>query len=197
MHFPGGSDNKESACNAGNLGSIPGLGRSPEEGNGNTLQYSCLENPKDRRAWQATVPGVKKSWIQLSDFTFTFLCPQILTIIIWQSLSNPNQALIPPYVERPALNQSPKPRKSDEIRSVAQSCPTLCDPMNCSTPGLPVQHRLPEFTQTHIHRVGDAIQPSHPLSSPSPLAPNPSQQQSLFQWVNSSHQVAKLLEFQL
>ena len=65
--------------------------------------------------------------------------------------------------------------------SVVQSCPTLCDPTNLSTPGLPVHHQLPEFTQTHVHRVGDAIQPSHPLSSPSPPAPNPSQHQSLFQ----------------
>ena len=70
---------------------------------------------------------------------------------------------------------------SDQIRSVAQSCPTLCDPMNCSMPGLPVHHQLPEFTQTHMHRVGDAIQPSHPLSSPSPPAPKPSQHQGLFQ----------------
>ena len=70
---------------------------------------------------------------------------------------------------------------ADQIRSVAQSCPTLCDPLNRSTPGLPVHHQLPEFTQTHVHRVGDAIQPSHPLSSPSPLAPNPSQHQSLLQ----------------
>ena len=81
--------------------------------------------------------------------------------------------------------------------SVTQSCPTLCDPKNHSMPGLPVHHQLPEFTQTHLHRVSDAIQPSHPLSSPSPLAPNPSQHQSLFQWVNSSHEVAKVLEFQL
>ena len=80
--------------------------------------------------------------------------------------------------------------------SVIQSCPTLCDPMNHSTPGLPVHHQLLEFTQTHVHRVGDAIQPSHPLSSPSP-APNPSQHQSVFQWVNSSREVAKVLEFQL
>ena len=156
---------------------------------------------------------------------------------------------------------------SVQFSSVAQSCPTLCDPMNCSTPGLPavhgvtegwtrlsdftftfhfhalekematqssvlawrmpgtgepcglpsmgshrvrhywsdlaaaaslpVHHQLPEFTQTHVHRVSDAIQPSHPLSSPSPPAPNPSQHQSLFQWVNSSHEVAKVLEFQL
>ena len=69
--------------------------------------------------------------------------------------------------------------------------------MNRSTPGLPVHHKLPEFTQTHAHRVGDAIQPSHPLSSPSPPAPKPSQHQGLFQWVNSSHEVAKVLEFQL
>ena len=86
---------------------------------------------------------------------------------------------------------------SVQFSSVAQSCPTLCDPMNCSMPGLPVHHQLPEFTQTHIHLVGDAIQPSHPLSSLSPPAPNPSQHQGLFQWVNSLHEVAKVLEFQL
>ena len=70
---------------------------------------------------------------------------------------------------------------SVQFSSVAQSCPTLCDPMNHSTPGLPVHHQLPEFTQTHVHQVSDAIQPSHPLSSPFPPAPNPSQHQSLFQ----------------
>ena len=73
----------------------------------------------------------------------------------------------------------------------------FCDPMNHWTPGLPVHHQLPQFTQTHVHQVDDAIQPSHPLSSPSPPAPNPSQHQSLFQWVNSSHEVSKVLEFQL
>ena len=77
----------------------------------------------------------------------------------------------------------------NQFSSVAQSCPTLCDPMNRSTPGLPVHHQLPGFTHTHVHRVGDAIQPSHTLSSPSPPALNPSQHQSLFQWVNSSHEV--------
>ena len=80
---------------------------------------------------------------------------------------------------------------SVQFSSVAQSCPTLCDPMNRSTPGLPVHHQLLEFTQTHVHQVGDAIQPSRPLSSPSPPAPNPSQHQSLFQWVNSLHKVAR------
>ena len=67
MGFPGGSDSKESACNAGNAGSIPGLGRSPVEGNGYPLQYSCLENSTDRGAWQSTVHGVTKSWTRLSD----------------------------------------------------------------------------------------------------------------------------------
>ena len=86
---------------------------------------------------------------------------------------------------------------SVQFSSVTQSCPTLCDPMNRSAPGLPVHHQLPEFTQTHFLRVGDVIQPSHPLLSPLPPAPNPSQHQSLLQWVNSSHEVAKVLEFQL
>ena len=87
---------------------------------------------------------------------------------------------------------------SIQFSSFAQSCPTLCDSMNCSTPGLPVHHhQLPESTQTHIHWVGDAIQPPHPLSSPSPPALNLSQHQGLFKWVSSSHQVAKVLEFKL
>ena len=87
--------------------------------------------------------------------------------------------------------------KSVQFSSVAQLCPTLCDPMNCSTLGLPVHHQLPESTQTHVHWVDDAIQPSHPLSSPSPPALNLPQHQGLFQWVSSSYQVAKVLEFQL
>ena len=88
----------------------------------------------------------------------------------------------------------------NQIRSVAQSCPTLCDPMNHSMPGLPVHHQLPEFTQTHVHWVSDAIQPFHPLSSPSPLAPNPSQHQSfpmsqLFPWGGQSTGVSALASF--
>ena len=89
------------------------------------------------------------------------------------------------------------PFTSIQFSSVTQSCLTLRDPMNHSMPGLPVHHQLPEFTQTHAHQVSDVIQPSHPLSSPSPPAPNPSQHQGLFQWVNSLHWVAKVLEFQL
>ena len=83
------------------------------------------------------------------------------------------------------------------FNSVAQSFPTLCNPMDCSTPGFPVHHQLQEFTQTHVHWVGDAIQPSHPLLAPFPPAFNLSQHRGLFQWVSSSHHVAKVLEFQL
>ena len=86
----------------------------------------------------------------------------------------------------------------DEIvSSVFQLCPTLCNPINHSMPSLPVHHQVLEFTPTHVHWVGDAIQPSHPLSSPSPPALSLSQHQGLFKWVSSSHQVAKILEFQL
>ena len=84
-----------------------------------------------------------------------------------------------------------------QFSSVAHSCPNLCDPMDCSMPGFPVHHQLPELAQTHVHRVGDAIQPSHPLSSPSPSAFNLSQHQGLFQRVGSLYRVVKVLEFQL
>ena len=84
-----------------------------------------------------------------------------------------------------------------QFSSVTQLCPTVCNPMNCSMPGLLVHHQLLEFTPTRVHWVGDGIQPSHPLSSPSPPALNLSQHHGLFKWVNSSHQVARVLEFQL
>ena len=89
------------------------------------------------------------------------------------------------------------PVKTMESSSVPQSCPTLCDPMDCSMPGLPVHHQLPEFTQAHVYWVGDAIQPSHPLLAPSPPTFNLSQHQGLFKWVSSSHQVAKVLDSKL
>ena len=91
-------------------------------------------------------------------------------------------------------------RVSQSVQSfspVIQSCPSLSNPMDCSTPGFSVHHKLPEFAQTHVHRVSDDIQPSHPLFSPSPLAFSLSQHQGLFKWVSSSHQMAKILEFQL
>jgi len=84
-----------------------------------------------------------------------------------------------------------------QFSSMTQSCPTLSNPMDCSTPGFPVYHQLLELAQTHVHQVDDAIQPSHPLSSPSPPAFNLPQHQGLFQGVSSSHQLAKVLEFQL
>ena len=83
-----------------------------------------------------------------------------------------------------------------QFSSVAQSCPTLCDRRNCSTPGFPFHHKLLRVSQTHVHQVSDVIQPSYPLSSPSPPAFSPSQHQGLFQWISSSHQVAKVLKLQ-
>ena len=89
------------------------------------------------------------------------------------------------------------PLASSSCCSAPKLCPTLFHPMDCSVPGFPVHHQLPEFTQTHVHWVGDAIQPFHSLPSPSPPVFNLSQHQRLFKWVSSSHQVAKVLEFQL
>ena len=254
--FPSGSDGKESAFNKGDLGLIPGSGRSPRERNGNPLQYGCLENSMDRGACWATFSPwghrVGQDWV---NNTFTLACGwlcnrldhlgscdieasvlqdffewkkrQILRIwdylLIWPRHSSRStgseiwqqlciQGLkefanflrtifaktvrghliwyIWPHMVWGSLH-------SVQFSSVAQSCLNLCDPMNCSTPGLPIYHQLLEFTQTHIYRVSDAIQPCHPPSCPSPPAPNPSQHQSLFQWVSSSHEAAKVLDFQL
>ena len=123
----------------------------------------------------------------------------------WQ----PTPVFLPgnPQEQRSLMGYSPRGHKeldmtewlkhsNKQFNSVAQSCPTLCDPMDYSKLGFLVHHQLPEPTQTHVHWVGDAIQPSHPLSSPSPSAFNLSQDQSNFQWVSSSHQVAKVWEFQ-
>ena len=161
------------------VGSIPGLRRSPGERNGKLLQYSWLGNLMDRGIWWATVHGATKESGTIHDNAATnqffqyYLLKRLSPLYILSFLS------------------------SIQFSSVAQSCLTLCDPMDCSTPGLPVHHQLLEFTQTHVHWAGDGIQPSHPLLSPSSLAFNLSQHQGLFKWVSSSHQVAKLLEFQL
>ena len=108
-----------------------------------------------------------------------FPSPEVLPNLGMETASLVSPTLICRLFTTGTTWEVPK-RYSVQFSSVAQSCLTLCDPMNCSTLGLPVHHQLPEFTQTHVHRVGDAIQPSHPLSSPSPPAPNPSQHQSLF-----------------
>ena len=112
----------------------------------------------------------------------------------------PNAGIEPISPASPALQVTAEPvgkPRRESISSVTQSCPTLCDPMNHSTPGLLVHHQFPEFTQTHVHRVGDAIQPSHPLSPASPPAPSPSQHNRVFSNESTAHEVAKVLEFQL
>ena len=121
---------------------------------------------------------------------FYFLHPLFLFWPFWCFLSRGPKAIFENWSCQFCLTTL---HWSVQFSSVTQSCPTLCDPMNCSTPGLPVHYQLPEFTKTNVHWVGDAIQPSHPLLSPSLPAPNPSQYQGLFQWVNSSHEVAKVL----
>ena len=152
-----------------------------------------------------------KQWISCRGRTENHLAPLHLLIITVSSQISPTHGCTQPAgqngwrhggteircVFEIMFVKMPVKPSSVQLSSVTQSCLTLCDPMNHSTPGLPVHHQHPEFTQTHVHRVGDAIQPSHPLSSPSPPAPNPSKYQGLFQWVKSSHEVAKVLKFQL
>ena len=106
----------------------------------------------------------------------SIICQQI-----WKTPQWPQGWKRSVFIPIPKKGNAKECSRSDQIRSVTQLCPTICDPMKRSMPSLPVHHQLPEVTQTHVHRVSDAIQPSHPLSSPSPLAPNPSQHQSFFQ----------------
>jgi len=143
-----------SAGDIKDVGSILKSGRSPGEGKGNPLQYSCLETPMNREAWRATVYGVMKSDTTIHACTVALHLPGGL-------------GLNPPEHSGGGL--------------VAKSYLTLFDPMDCSTPGLPVHHQLPEFAQTHINRVSDFIQPSHPLSLSSPPAFCLPQDQGLFQ----------------
>ena len=181
-NFPGGSDGKVSTYNAGDLGSIPGSGRYPGEGNGNPLQYSCLERSHGCRSYSPW--GHKEldttGRLQVTSFQWDALPPNI------HSMSSFRIHIITQILH--SLIQ---------FSSVAQSCLTLCNPKDCSTPGFPVHHQLLELAQTHVHWVSDAIQLSHPLSSPSPPTFNLSQHQGLFLWVSSSQQVAKALEYQL
>ena len=137
-----------------------------------------------------------ESFAHHNYFAFCLFCLEDLLHIILFFVSSTNSNSLFKTQLLWSLNQT-FTICSVQFNSVAQSCPTLCNPMNHSMPGLPIHHQLPESTQTHVHRVGDAIQPSHPQSSPSLPAPYPSRHQGLFQWVNSSHEVAKVLEFQL
>ena len=173
-----------------------------EEGMATHSSILSWKIPMNREAWQATAHRVAKRWIGLKQFSmqaqqlFTqFLhCTYNYLHSVYIDFPGGSDGKVFIYNARrpgfePWVGKIPWRRKwqstpvlrSDQIRSVAQSCPTLCDPMNRSTPGLAVHHQLLEFTQTHVHQVSDAIQPSYPLSSPSPPAPNPSQHQSLFQ----------------
>ena len=129
------------------------------------------------RTWKQPRCPSADEWIRKLWYLYTVECYSAIKNNTFESVLMRWKKLEP--IIQTEVSQKEKHQHS--IRSVTQSCPTLCDPKNRSTPGLPVHHQLPEFTQTHVHRVGDAIQSSHPLSSPSPPAPNPSQHQSLFQ----------------
>ena len=121
----------------------------------------------------------------------------ILVFWVWRLRSSSNKGVLSNFFRRILVRMRTLTFSSVQFSSVTQSCPTLCNPMDCSTPGFPVHHQLPDLAQTHAHWVGDAIQLSHSLSSPPPPAFNLSQHQGLFKWVSSSNQLAKVLEFQL
>ena len=184
------------------MGLTPGSGRPPGEGNGNLLQYSGLGNPMDREAWRATdLAFTKGSAHNLATkkqqsvhtekrYCYLIYTREIISIVVsilcyksYCGLAQSHNLLTYELIFKPKQYQHSKSARFSSVQfsSATQPCPTLCDPMNCSMPGLPVHHKLPEFTQTHVHRVSDAIQLSHPLLSPSPPAPNPSQHQGLFQ----------------
>ena len=169
----------------------------------NTLQYCCLEKPPDKEAWQATVYRVSKSWAR-PKWPCTHRCKIFLPVAALRQwdLSMKGAQLLGlwgPWQHKVCRDMDCLCPRSygPHCSSVTQLCPTSCDTVDCSTPRFPVYHQLLELTQSHVHWIGDAIQPSHPLSSPSPPAFNLSQHQGLLQGVSFMHQVAKVLEFQL
>ena len=145
--------------------------------------------------WKFSVHILLKPSLKDFEHYFTIMWNECNFVAVWILFGI---SLLWPQIMSSLLQNSDlkKVGETTVLFSSVQSRPTLCDPMNHSVPGLPVHHQLPESTQTHVHWVGDAIQPSHPLSSPSPLAFSLSQHQGLFKWVSSSHQVAKILESQ-
>ena len=142
------------------------------------------------KGWEHQVGVAGKGYLLKVQFTGSLTQLQCIFLMLQSSVS------IPGFSDKRIRNTSLKKKKKNWPYSSVQSC-ELCDPMDRSTPGLPVHHQLLKSTQIHVHWVGDAIQPSHPLSSPSAPALNLSQHRGLFKWVSSSHQVAKVLEFQL
>ena len=208
LGFPGGSDGKEFTCNTGNLGSIPVLGRSPGEGNGHSLQYSCLENLQGQRSLEGYSSWGHKEldmteWLRTAQcrvvrsreresrkvaargsgqtvmgyYCFTKWKEPSRWMVMMVAKNNVDVLNVTELYISKLLRLWISSYVSVQFTSMAQLCPDLCDPMDCSTPSFPVLHQLPE----HVHRVGDAIQPSHLLSSPSPPAFNLSQHQGHFQ----------------
>ena len=164
------------------MNSILGSRRSPAEGNGNPLQYSCLGNPMNRGNLVGYSPwGHKRVGHNLVTKQQNQKYTKQKLTFPWGSLRFPKVLQI----------------SSCCCCSVTQSYSTLCNPMDCSTPGLPVPHHLPEFAQVHVHCISDAIQPSHPPTPSPPSALNLSQHQGLLQWLSCLHQMTKILEFQL
>ena len=183
IQFPDNSVGKESACNAGDPGLIPGLGRSAGEGISYPPQYSWVSLVAQL---VKNLPAVWETWVRSLGWEDPLKKGKATqsSILAWR---------IPWTVESMG---SQRVRHYWVTFTFTQLCLTLCDSMDCSTPGFPVHHQLPQLTQTHFNQGGDAIQPSHPLSSLSTPAFNVSQHQGLFQWVSSLHQVATVLELQ-
>ena len=206
------------------------------EGNGNPLQCSCLENPRDGEAWWAVISGVAQSrtrlkWLSTSSsihkWIFIVKIPRTrIHAVVIGTLTFGEGPIIRKFevgfwrVAIPSFFILILVKTINLFWLISSSFPLmfylycmyfykgissvqslsrvrLCDPMDCSMPGFPVHHQFPELTQTHLHWLGDTIQPSHPLSSPSPPTLNLFRHQGLFQWVSSSHLMAKVLEFQL
>ena len=174
------------------------------------LPYSTIYNSQNVEATQLSIDN---GWIKKQWYIYTVVCYSAIRRNTFESVLTRWMILEPIIQSEVSQKEKHKysilrhiyeTQKNDseefisvQFSAVPHSCLTLCVPMNRSTPGLPVHHQLPEFTQTHLHRVSDAIQTSHPLAFPSPPAPDTSQNQSLFQGVNSSQEVAKVLEFHL
>ena len=196
--FPCGSAGKESSCSAEDLDSIPGLGRSLEK---RKATHSILGLSLWLSWWriclQCRRPGFdpwvgKIPWRRVRLPTPVFWPGEFHGLYSWWGLKELDTT------ERLSLPLSYCHIMMKVICCwITKSCSTLCDPTNCSMPGFPVLHYLPELVQTHVHWVSDAIQPSHPLLLPSSLVFNLSHPQGCFQWVSSSHQMVKILELQL
>ena len=165
-------------------------GFGPDKGGSRYANYEVTA--EIRVAWMSVVITMIKV-----NLYVTFIMGQALfSVLCVHWFSSCSHFLYEALISTVIMLKHKKLKWLVSVSSVTQLCPTLCDPMNCSTPGLPIHHQLLEFTQTHVHWVSDAIQSYHPLLSPSPPAPNPFQHHSLFQWVNTSHEVAKVLDFQ-